>query len=296
MGRPALQFSDLNLTGSASSVAAHWVASLKQSTRDYTACEFYAGRGFSEVLKTANYLGASTAIVSAGLGLIPGESKIPSYDLTVTEGQNNVLNKLNSTQRTSKIWWQALHKELGVSAPFEKMLNEHPKKIILIALPSTYLAMVEHELLSLSPSLMGRLRIFTSELGQRSLPIELQKQVMPYDERLETTTHTGTRSDFPQRALRHFVMQLHAESLSTCEASASVTESLKNQLRRVVPVRVKKTDQEIIDCLCTNWDAYCGASGRLLRCLRDDLGVACEQSRFRMLWKQAQEIKIRRGN
>jgi hypothetical protein len=292
----SLQLSDLNRQGTASCLAANWVTALKGSAREHAAKEFYVGRGFSEVLKTADYLGSSIAIVSAGLGLISGDEKIPSYDLTVTEGKNNVLKLMNSPDRTSMIWWQALQKELGVSRPFEKMISEHLGKIILIALPSTYLAMIEHELQSLPSAMMSRLRIFTSELGRRSMSTQLQKQAMPYDERLETTSYSGTRSDFPQRSLRHFVMQLCAESLSVSEASVRVMQSLEHQKWRLVPDRVKKTDEQIIDCLNVHWNAYGGASGRLLRCLRDDLGVACEQSRFRLLWKQVQELKSRRSS
>jgi hypothetical protein len=293
---PPLQISELKVDGSIAAVAAGWVSALRLSDRCHRVEDYYAGRAFSEALETARYLGASTFVVSAGLGLIAGDENIPSYDLTISDGKNCVLNQLDSISVTSTGWWKALNKEIGVAKPFENILKTHPQQIVLIALPSTYLAMIADELLSLSTPLVARLRIFTSGLGRRLMPSRIQKQVMPYDERLETTDYGGTRSDFPQRALRHFVMQLQAESLSTFEASERVIESLENQNWRLVPVRVKKTDEEIIDCLCTNWDAYGGTSGRLLRCLRDDLGIACEQSRFRMLWKQAQEIKGRRGN
>ena len=233
----------------------------------YRVSDFYAGRGFSEVLKTAKHLDASIAIVSAGMGLISGDSKIPSYDLTISQGKNSVLPQLLETERTSVSWWIALNKELGVVTAFENMLKQHPTKIFLIALPSTYLAMIEHELQSLPSAMMRRLRIFTSDLGRRSMSTQLQKQAMPYD-----------------------------ESLSVSEASDRVMQSLEHQKWRLVPDRVKKTDEEIIDCLNVHWHAYGGASGRLLRCLRDDLGVACEQSRFRLLWKQVQELKSRRSS
>ena len=291
-----LQLSDLGAHGTASSVATSWVRSLRSLDWRYRVSDFYAGRGFSEVLKTAKHLDASIANVSAGMGLISGDSKIPSYDLTISQGKNSVLPQLLETERTSVSWWIALNKELGVVTAFENMLKQHPTKIFLIALPSTYLAMIEHELQSLPSAMMRRLRIFTSDLGRRSMSTQLQKQAMPYDERLETTSYSGTRSDFPQRSLRHFVMQLCAESLSVSEASDRVMQSLEHQKWRLVPDRVKKTDEEIIDCLNVHWHAYGGASGRLLRCLRDDLGVACEQSRFRLLWKQVQELKSRRSS
>jgi hypothetical protein len=51
-------------------------------------------------------------------------------------------------------------------------------------------------------------------------------------------------------------------------------------------MRQKKTDEEIIVILQTEWNRFDGRSTRLLRFLRDEIMVACEQSRFRDLWRK----------
>jgi len=56
--------------------------------------------------------------------------------------------------------------------------------------------------------------------------------------------------------------------------------------RRTIPLRQKRTDEQIIALLRQSWTSYAGSSTRLHRYLRDEALVACEQSRFRTLWRQ----------
>lgn len=109
--------------------------------------------------------------------------------------------------------------------------------------------------------------------------------MLPYDERLEgLPNYAGTRTDFPQRALLHFVQELDGHRRDFGTAHASVLFEMSKLKKPELPVRVKKSDEEIMALLAKNWDKYDGASGRLLRFLRDEKKVACEQSRFRRLW------------
>ncbi|MGF6923880.1 hypothetical protein OKW28_008077 [Paraburkholderia sp. 40] len=63
----------------------------------------------------------------------------------------------------------------------------------------------------------------------------------------------------------------------------------------VIPVRERKTDSEILALLRKNWDRFDGTSARLLRFLRDEALVACEQSRFRNLWCHLQQDLAKKG-
>ena len=63
-------------------------------------------------------------------------------------------------------------------------------------------------------------------------------------------------------------------------------DALSDLKQRTLPQRRRADDDEILQLLRTHWDAYKGQSSRLLRFLRDDALVACEQSRFRALWLQ----------
>ncbi|WP_207002127.1 hypothetical protein [Trinickia mobilis] len=62
----------------------------------------------------------------------------------------------------------------------------------------------------------------------------------------------------------------------------------------VIPVRERKTDNEILALLRKNWDRFDGAS-RLLRYLRDEALVACERSRFRNPWRHFQQDLANKG-
>jgi hypothetical protein len=73
----------------------------------------------------------------------------------------------------------------------------------------------------------------------------------------------------------------HALSLET--ARQKVLDAMSNLHKPVLPERQRKTDHEILLLLRQNWHRLNGSSARLLRYLRDDALVSCEQSRFRLL-------------
>ncbi|EJY58328.1 hypothetical protein PACIG1_5859 [Pseudomonas aeruginosa CIG1] len=53
--------------------------------------------------------------------------------------------------------------------------------------------------------------------------------------------------------------------------------------------RRRASDEEVKALLIAAWGTHNGSSTRLLRYLRDDALVACEQSRFRSLWLELQK-------
>jgi hypothetical protein len=155
---------------------------------------------------------------------------------------------------------------------------------VLLAVPSAYLGLLARELADLSEADIARLRIITSPHGASTLPARLQSTVMPYDERLEgLEAYAGTRSDFPQRALRHYVAVLEGHSLPLEAARQQVSEAMTALRKPVLPERQRKTDEEIMALLRKNWARFNGSATPLLRFLRDEALVACEQSRFRSL-------------
>ena len=132
--------------------------------------------------------------------------------------------------------------------------------------------------------------MLTSKLGETYVPVHVRPYVLPYDERLEgAPKYAGTRTDFPQRALLHFIQEVEGHQRDFSSAYAAVLSEMANLKKPELPVRLKKTDDEIAALLRRNWNKYDGASGRLLRFLRDEALVACEQSRFRDLWRQIQQ-------
>ena len=251
----------------------------------HAAGDLYGGRSITEARHTANSLSAPLHIVSAGHGLLRAEDRIPSYDVTVTPASHNPLYRcLVRLGRSPADWWPALIEVFGVKRSLTRLVTDSPRSLVLLAVPSIYLNLLSRELDSLSDDALSRLRVLTSSYGASTLSARLQAAVMPYDERLEgLADYAGTRSDFSQRALRHFVAVLGGHALPLETARQNVREAMRALHKPILPARERKTDDEIILLLGQNWNRLNGSSTALLRYLRDDALVSCEQSRFRSL-------------
>jgi hypothetical protein len=178
-------------------------------------------------------------------------------------------------------WWNVLTDTSP--APLSRLIAKTPT---LLALPSGYLRLVKDDLAQVTPSKARSLRIFTSSAGAQCVPDHLQNCVMPYDERLESVrNHAGTQADFAQRALRHFVEVLRATPMPLEEARAAVAASLANRRRRQRSMGLRMTDDEILNVLTAQWSRHSGSSTKLLRYLRDEARISCEQKRFSRLWQ-----------
>lgn len=227
-------------------------------------------------------------VVSAGLGLVEGTASIPSYSLSIIAGsEDNILTKLGSDGRISHWWNRLTHHEHRNR--FQEILSKHPNVLVLAALPSAYLHMIAADLLDLSEADRSRLRLFG--YGGESIDERLWHCVMPYDTRLDSSDSPirGARSDFAQRAMRHFVEFILAQDPkgSAQRHAARVEAALRMWTVPPTYHRTRVTDEEIVALIREHWSAAQGQSTRMLRLLRDDLGVACEQGRLSQLFRRA---------
>lgn len=271
-------------TGDLSAFAADWMAWVRSQPTGSTAADYYCGTGFSYARRAASELQGRLYVVSAGLGLVDASEPVVDYELTVTSGADGSLGDLlRSTETSPADWWAALNKAAGIVNPLSALVRAH-EGVTLMALPSVYCELVRTDLDRLTLAEAKGLRLFTSELGARSIPERLIPFVMPYDERLEGTSHAGTRADFPQRALRHFVSDLSGHSVDLPRARRLVESAMQRGQRPELRRGERRTDEEVADLIRANWDRFAGQSSRLLRFLRDEAQVACEQGRFRNIW------------
>lgn len=270
-----------------------WSSQLAKRQSDAVpAAELYAGRAFSDAKSVASTLGANLFVVSAGCGLVGGAEKVAPYELTVADGPGSIQSELARLGATLQAWWTALNAASGrPSLPLARRLSDAAYDLVLVALPARYIELVAHDLDAIPDWAQRALRIFTSPAGLNQVPARLQSQVLPYDERLDGagSSRLGTRVDFPQRAMRHYVEDLGAAGLPLAEGREAVERALFNLVRPVVPDRRRATDQEILGMLKRHWSECGGHSSKLLRFLRDEKLMACEQSRFRVLWNQMRE-------
>lgn len=274
---------------------ARWKALVEEacaSAQTSQAIDLYCGRSFREALSVAaapNYIW----IVSAGLGLVRGTQCIPSYSLTLAPNSpDSISNAIVSFD--AREWWSALSQLQTSSGHLIDLCRTYPECIIVMALSTNYYKLVEGDLLSLGKSALSRIRIMGLSLGLVSP--EVARVVMPYDLRLDgpDSKLPGTRSDFPQRALRHFVTEiLSAEPKGSAGRHAEmVRESLDGMRFPRKRTRLRLSDSQIRSHINSEWAAVGGRSASMLRRLRDELGIACEQSRFAKLFKQ---VKAARG-
>ena len=244
----------------------------------------YAGRGFGEARAAAQSVRGLLLIVSAGLGLLAQHTLIPAYSLTVVSGSPDFVLARVGTRVPASRWWRELQDRSPFAIGFEACAENYSDVPILMALPSAYFAMVQDELLAIAERSRARLRLFGRSL-ERRLDSELKPHVMPYDDRLDGAASPirGTQSDFGPRALRHFVDTiLPALPLASAEEHGrAVQKALSQWPSPIVRRRPKLSDDEVLSLIRQHWHDASGQSSRMLRVLRDDLAVACEQSRFR---------------
>jgi len=279
--------------GSLQEIGSSWVARLKTSRASVSASQLYCGRNFSDGLLAARVINAPVRVVSAGLGLIDSDCNVPPYSLSIAgKGPDNILSHLQGEASASD-WWLFLsnNSPIGRRAGFRE--GARAGELVLVALSAAYLAMVEHDLLSdAHPS---QLRIFCGGPLDK-LPSKLRGFVMPYDNRLDgpDSPLPGTGSDFAARAMRHFAETVFANQPNGTSDNHrnAVQKALSDWSRPTVPDRSRRTDEELLDLIDENWEATEGHSTRMLRRLRDDLGIACEQTRLKNLFAR---VRSERG-
>jgi hypothetical protein len=263
--------------GSTAVVAAAWAERLSQAEATTAAKNIYGGRAFVEASEAARLAGGSLLVVSAGLGLINAETLAPGYSLTTTRRDPDCI--LDKTREPATAWWAAVQ----ASSPIQTSALETETGLILAALPAAYLSMVADDWSAWPEERLTRLRLFTKEqptVGSSAL----RAAWMPYDDRLDVVgePHQGTQGDFAQRAVRHFASTIGGGVIE--DDRRAVAAALAGLTARSIPARVRMSDSEISEIIERDWDVVGGRSNTMLRRLRDDLLVACEQSRFQGLF------------
>jgi len=244
------------------------------------------GRGAGLARGCARKSSAQLYIISAGLGLVKGSDNVPTYGVTVARTGDDSIPMRVTGRFDPAAWWASVCSG-PFSTTFDRVLEQSRDRVTLLALTKPYAAMVGCSLAVLPKESVSGLRIFGWRL-QDNLPASLHRSVMNYDARLDAAS-PGTRNDFAQRAMAHFVdVVLPMGAAADCETHRRQIEVALAGL--VAPERVARpraSDDEILDWLGQAAQAG-GGIGHLLRRIRDR-GIACEQSRFARLHAQARQ-------
>jgi hypothetical protein len=278
--------------GSVEEVAGTWLGLLARAEVRVPAERLYCGRAFKDAAAAARAAGASLLVVSAGLGLVGARDPAPGYSLTVAPASpDNIMLRLPRGTSVTE-WWRAIVGPAALGAALAGVGALDRRGPILVALPSGYLGMIGDDLLGLPEQARARVRLFGRSIAEDLHPT-LRPLAMPYDGRLDdpASPARGTGSDFGPRALRHFVERVRPAwpDGSVGEHREAVEAALAGWRAPVAPHRSRLADQEVRALIRAHWEDAGGRSSRMLRLLRDRLSVACEQGRFRDLFRAVRD-------
>ena len=291
-GVPLARFPSTKSVQTIEQLASAWIGRVNNVKQPVPASDLYLGRSIVDARQAATTIGAELYVASAGLGLVHHADPVPSYNVTVSGGDGSIGPFLIQRGQQPRDWWGAVNTAKGKRSALAKLVSRIKVDVVYLALPSNYLSLIAGELDSLADRDLKKLRIFTSSFGRSQVPSRLNGAVMPYDDRLEAlVNYRGTRADFPQRAMLHFIEALKAQSLDQSKARSKVKRSLAPLDVPILPERISATDLQLDKLIRKYWKAADGRSAELLRCLRDDALVRCEQSRFRRLWSAVKAEK-----
>jgi hypothetical protein len=277
--------------GSSVEVATQWASRLLQCDTRKPAHELYCGRSFSEARGASRLVKGQLHIASAGLGLIYADTLIPSYSVTVSSGSEDSI--LRRTGGSAVDWWNALTPR----SPFSVELTPRSVDLILVALSRPYLSLLLETFTKWTETDLRKLRLFV-RIPTDELPHKLQASLMPYDARFDHPLgpRPGTLADFAQRALHHFVEHVlpHSSESNTHHHAHMVNECLSLLSPPDRPNRTRVTDEEVKALIRTHWSEVGGSSTLMLRFLRRKLGIACEQTRFKFLFREIRDLDSHR--
>jgi hypothetical protein len=275
-------------TGSVDEVTREWVCRVGLADAQIEAGSLYSGRQFRESVLASRSLGATLLIVSAGLGVLRPTDVVPSYGLTVAPGASDgILDRLTNGA-SAEDWWQAITRHFR---SLDATVVDDPARLILIALPSPYLSMIEHEIEQFAPERLSRTRIFTGQ-SFRFRDARLNHLLMPYDTRLDgpNSPARGTKTDFASRALRDFATAVlpFAPDATPETHAAAVLSRIERWGFAVLPQRERHSDADLLEIIRTYWNEAGGSASQMLRWVRGELGLACEQGRMKGLYAVVQ--------
>lgn len=291
---PLLQTRNLPL-GSQEQAFTEWQHRILSCTDRQPARETYCGRGFGEALATARATLQPLWIISAGLGLISADEAIPPYDLTLSPASLNSIQTRILSSFCPARWWRQLNQLHDPVRSLSELVQVHPNATVVITLSSAYAELVTADLANLPLLVRNRVRL-VGLVSDQGLPPVLQPLWMAYDSRFDgpDSPNSGTRADFPQRVARHFIEQIAVrDPIAPPEQHRMwVADALMGMRPAAVVLRRQSLDdQAILALIIRRWNSASGSAARMLRVLRDEEGVACEQGRLARLFKHVKHSR-----
>lgn len=271
--------------------AKEWLKRVDNADVICAARNLYGGVGHKAIVRASQLTGVEVMFASAGLGLVEADEQIPSYDLTVTPGGAGPFGVLNIPYRPEQ-WWQAIHYRSNSQTPLADVVRKY-KGTVILALPSNYLRMLGDDLDSVDAKHIAKLRIITT--ANAVLPARLRDQSIEYDDRLNGVdgASTGAMTSLVQRAALHFIGDVLTDRrVTTIESQRRrVDVALSSVKKSIRPTRAKADDDAVVDIIKRMTLEQKASVTTALETLRREKEIACEQLRFKRLYRKAMNVK-----
>lgn len=267
-----------------------------------TARSLYAGDHWTVAREIEELRPNNTAInvwvISAGFGLVSLDAPIPAYSATFSTRHPDTVVLPDAVTASAQAaackrqWWNALIKqEWPRETPISiaDLAAEFPDCPLLIAASANYLHAVKDDLTAASlilnsPDLLAVVSGGTDDLGH------LTSNLVPCDARLQPLVGGILRS-LNVRALRYYLRHCGAERPGCRTMTLAFQTLLDHAPKQVRHERSPVSDEELRRFVAAAMRSRQSTSHtRLLRELRAS-GRACEQTRFRSVYREVEATK-----
>jgi len=262
-----------------------WRSAVEGRTNLTPARECYAGDAWSQVTTAEKSPRHESKlwIVSAGLGLIPADLRIPNYSATFV---NNSPDSVATDRFGKSEWWNLLVEWRRGSSGIgnvSDLAGANPDSVFLIALSSPYIDVLRDDLIAARARLASPENMLIISAGVRNIP-DLGDSLLPIDAKFENLVG-GARATLNARMLRFIVENSTMKSLTSKKISKSLNVAAPGLAGIRSYKRTLLSDKEVTAFIRKKSKSISrpSASG-LLRLLRDE-GSACEQKRFHRIFR-----------
>lgn len=287
---PAVRLRDV-VGGSVASRFSGWREAIRDAAGPRARAEdLYQGGYWSVVrelpeLATRRGWSAKLWVASAGFGVISGDKQLVSYSATFSSGHVDSVTMIDEEAATKKWWRHATARNGGLGVSLASLTKEDPTATVLVIASPPYVEAMEDDLSTAVRHLGGRGTVLVVSSRAPS-EAALDSCWIPSSGALQAPLG-GALVSLHARVARHLISSTPPRDFRR-ENLAAMTKELAGDAAR----SAKRTagspmsDGDVIAFIRERVAADPKASHtRLLRELRES-GQACEQGRFRRLFKQ----------
>lgn len=279
-----------NWSGSVSRRFHSWRLAIDKANSVITARDCYGGDSWSQSVAALNVDPDKNQlwVLSAGLGLITANHKIPNYSATFV---SNDIDSVASDKLGKSEWWNMLvgwrRESQGIGC-ITDLAVANPQSVLIVAVSSSYFSIIENDLVSARAALISPDNLLVISAGTRRLTA-LGKSLLPIDARFENIVG-GARATLNARMLRHIIEKYKSQVIDASRISDYLSSLAENLSDLRTYERIALNDDQIGAFIRKQLELIPKSSASaFLRLLRDS-GASCEQKRFQRIYKNIHQI------